>query len=76
MLIEHKTALACCAQQVQAGVAQLLRVYRMKVSRINEINLHDAMIFCKNTQKNALKQTICAKSENYNVFCETFALLI
>ena len=76
MLIEHKTALTGSAQQVQTGVAQLICVNRIEVGRKKEIYFHDAMIFCKNTQKNAQKQANCAKSENSDVFCETFALII
>lgn len=39
-LIKHKTALACCAEQVHTGGAQIRRIHRLEASGIPEIYLH------------------------------------
>lgn len=69
--VKHKTALAASAQQVHAGAAELGRVHRLKLVGILEKCVHRH----KNTQYFQRKKAICAKSENCDVFCETFATL-
>ena len=40
-LIEHKTALASCAEQVHTGMAQFRRIHSLEVGGIQEIYLHN-----------------------------------
>ena len=43
-VVEHETALARCAVQMHAGVAQLGGIHAVKVGGIQEINFHSAKI--------------------------------
>ena len=53
-LIEHKTALASCAEQVHTGVAQLWCIHRQEVGGILEIYLHGR----QNNSSTAQKYTL------------------
>ncbi len=52
---------------MQAGVAQLAGIHHIEVGGIMKIGLHD----CKITHHITNERMICAKSENYEVICET-----
>lgn len=64
LLVEHETAFAGGAKKVQASVAEFLRIRRVKIIGIQEINLLHGTNIATNSRN-------CANRENFSAFCET-----